>query len=136
MESRGPVGDSLTGRSAALAMLLWTLAGGLVLVASLYPCIGSKLCGPGTPQYAAGTRYALGTWLLVVMGAAILSTLGAIVGTILVAGHSRDWLAAGGLLVLGVISCVALYALRQEGRPGHTPVDYFYGFSPQVLDLH
>jgi hypothetical protein len=72
-------------------------------------------------------------WTLLV---ALVATLGSALGTIAAAGRKRDWLSAGGLLIILALSLVALYALVYASHPERAIVDVLFGFSPNIFAVH
>jgi hypothetical protein len=130
METREPIGGLMSAWGAALAVLLWSLAGAmyLALATAAHPCAGVPVSQPCGPRYS-GLREAV--LLVLTLGGALLATLGAALGTIVAAGRNRDWLAVGGLLVVTALSLVALSSLTHSTIG--TFVDYLYGFSPENI---
>jgi len=117
MDNREPIEGLGAGWGAALATLLWALAGAMLLA---------------LPTAALPS---LGCLLLTPVGA-LLATLASTLSTIVKAGHNRDWLSASALVVILALSFVALYALLHAGEPEHTFVNELYGFSPDVFAFH
>ena len=115
MDNREPIEGLGAGWGAALATLLWALAGAMLLA---------------LPTAALPS---LGCLLLTPVGA-LLATLASTLSTIVKAGHNRDWLSASALVVILALSFVALYALI--GHPEHNFVEGLYGFSPDRFSTH
>jgi hypothetical protein len=124
----------LAGCGAALAVLLWALAGGLYLNFLANECIGTSCVAQPISQRTVdpGPTYSIVLTLIV----ALLATYGSALGTIVIAGRNRDWLSVGGLLVIAALSFVALYALLHDSDPEHTFVEGLYGFSPGSFSTH
>ncbi len=141
MEDRNPIADLMAdwfgslmaGWGAALALLLWALAGVLYLRILADVCTGASCVAQPMSQRTLdlGPAYSL----VMTLVAALLATYGSALGTIVVAGRNRDRLSASGLLVIVALSLVALYALVHDGPPEHTFVDILYGFSPGAGDF-
>ncbi|HEY7343014.1 MAG TPA: hypothetical protein VH591_19225 [Ktedonobacterales bacterium] len=142
MEDRNPIADLMAdwfwslmaGWGAALALLLWALAGLLYRSMFANVCTGESCLAQPMSQRTAdmGPAYLLVMMLVV----ALLATYGSALGTIVVAGRNRDRLSAGGLLIILALSLVALCALHQDGHPELTFVDVLYGFSPDGFAFH
>ena len=124
----------LAGCGAALALLLWALAGVEYLRVFTNVCTGEGCIAQPSSQRTVdmGPLYLL-LWTLAV---ALLATYGSALGTIVRAGRNHDWLSVGGLLVIAALSFVALYALLHDSDPEHTFVEGLYGFSPGSFSTH
>ena len=140
MENRDPIGDLfadwvgglMVGLGAALAVLLWALAGVEYLRWLTNECTSGSCVAQPTSQRTVdmGPAYLL-VWSLAV---ALLATYGSALGTIVRARRHRDWLAVGALLVIFALSLVAHYALWRQ--PEDTFVNALYGFSPDGFAFH
>lgn len=135
MENREPIGGLMAGWGAALAVLLWALAGGIFLSLSTasYSCAGVPISQPCAPRTAALTS---GAFMVLALVVAFLATLGSALGTIVEAGRNRDWLSLSALLVIFALFLVALYALTLDGHLEHTFLEGLYGFSPGGFPTH
>jgi hypothetical protein len=134
MENQEPIGGLMSSYGAALAVLLWTLAGGLYLGVIANECIGEACVAQPISQRTADlTSFAFITLAVVV---AFLATLGSALGTIVEAGRNRDWLSLSALLVIFALFLVALYALTLDGHLEQTFLGGLYGFSPGGFSTH
>jgi hypothetical protein len=123
----------MSAYGAALAVLLWALAGGLYLGVFANECTGEACAAQPISQRTADlTSFAFITLAVVV---AFLATLGSALGTIVEARRNRDWLSFSALLVIFALSLIALYALLHDSHPEHTFVEGLYGFSPEEISI-
>ena len=135
MENREPIGGLMAGYGAALAVLLWALAGAifLALSTSSNSCAGVPISQPCAPRTAALTS---GAFMALALVVASFATLGSALGTIVEAGRNREWISFAALLVIFALSLVALYALTLDGHLEQTFVEGLYGFSPGGFSTH